>query len=463
MHGVRALLAAACAAALCQFGGASPACAQSASVAVDESVQPVPGAADPRRMEDLMVLRRDFLARDQSYSDAARAEAEARLARLINAADGLSQAAFELEIARIAALADNGHTAAFPAYRAARYNRAPIRLEAMEGGFYVLRARTPNDDLLGARLEGVDGRPFRETLNAARALAGGETAWRDAMAPFFFESPEQMFAAGVADAAESALYRFRLPDGRIVERRLDGERGTPLWRRLDARRWLWPERAPSEGADWIAALAPERAPPAFTEPDVPFRFRDAPEHDAFIIELRQNRDALGQRIEDFLAAAERERRMAHRRNLILDMRFNSGGDLTTTQPYMREFAREVRGRIVVLTSRWTFSAAIASIGYLKQVGREHVVIVGEPVGDRLQFWAEGDFVTLPNSGVRLLFADGFHDYRDGCRRAICHPAVELRPIAVPNLAPDIAAPLTIEAYLAGRDPAMEAAFAALQR
>jgi hypothetical protein len=39
--------------------------------------------------------------------------------------------------------------------------------------------------------------------------------------------------------------------------------------------------------------------------------------------------------------------------------------------------------------------------------------------------------------------------------------VVTRPIAVPSLDPDIAAPWTIEAYRAARDPAMEAVAAAL--
>ena len=83
---------------------------------------------NPQRMEDLAVFRRDFLERDQSFSAQARAAANARLGALIAEADGLTDAQFEVEIARIAALADNGHTDAFPAYRAARYNRAPIRV-----------------------------------------------------------------------------------------------------------------------------------------------------------------------------------------------------------------------------------------------------------------------------------------------------------------------------------------------
>jgi hypothetical protein len=122
----------------------------------------------------------------------------------------------------------------------------------------------------------------------------------------------------------------------------------------------------------------------------------------------------------------------------------------------------VPGRIFVLTSPWTFSAAISSLGYLEQSAPARVTIVGEPVGDRLEFFSEGDVVELPRSGLSVLDATERHDYRNGCRAARdCHRHVVRHPIAVPSLAPDIAAPWTVEAYLAGRDPGMEAVAVAL--
>jgi hypothetical protein len=93
-----------------------------------------------------------------------------------------------------------------------------------------------------------------------------------------------------------------------------------------------------------------------------------------------------------------------------------------------------------------------------------VTIVGETAGDRLVFFAEGRPVTLPNSGIVLLPATQRHDYRNGCRGFDdCHGAVVRHPIAMPTLDPEIDAPWTIEAYRAGRDPAMEAIAAALSR
>ena len=83
----------------------------------------------------------------------------------------------------------------------------------------------------------------------------------------------------------------------------------------------------------------------------------------------------------------------------------------------------VPGRIFVLISPWTFSAAISSTGYLEQAAPDRVTLVGEAPGDRLEFFLEGSVVTLPNPGATLLNATERHDYRTGCRgKPDCHRA-----------------------------------------
>ena len=134
-----------------------------------------------------------------------------------------------------------------------------------------------------------------------------------------------------------------------------------------------------------------------------------------------------------------------------------------SRAWVRRWTRIVTGRVCVLTSPWTFSAAISTVGYLEQEAPDRVVIVGEHVGDRLDFHAEGGVIELPHSHAALLSATERHDYRTGCQNIEnCHGSVIRYPIAVESLAPDIEAPWTIEAYRAGRDPGMEAVAAALR-
>ena len=187
----------------------------------------------------------------------------------------------------------------------------------------------------------------------------------------------------------------------------------------------------------------------------PFRRRDAPELDAIVIQLHANIDIGGESIARFLEDADAARRAARRDNVVLDMRFNGGGNLQLTREFMTSLPSRLApaGRVVVLTSPWTFSAAISSIGYLKQAGGDRVVLVGEALGNRLQFWAEGQPVRLPNSGAFILMATLRHDYITGCQPfPDCHPYMRRFPIAVASLAPEVPAPWTFESYAAGRDP-----------
>jgi hypothetical protein len=89
-----------------------------------------------------------------------------------------------------------------------------------------------------------------------------------------------------------------------------------------------------------------------------------------------------------------------------------------------------------------------------------VKIVGEEVGDRLDFWAEGGSFKLPNAFLSVSYAAGRHVYNAPCTdRETCFWLNDRYPVRVTTLHPDIEAPLTFTAYRAGRDPAMDAVLA----
>lgn len=409
------------------------------------------------RRADLQLFRTEFLARDNAYTPATRAEAEARLGRLEADAGQVTAVWFDLELARIVALADNGHTAMFAGPRARKYNRVPIRLVPFGTDWYVLRAAPSLANLLGARLTAVNGHPIAEVVDSGRNLAGGTDGWRDRSLSYFLESPEQLAGLGLASAAASASYRFTLPDGGVAERDLTGDPPADDRDNSAAGRYLYPAPVAGAAASWPSLLPVDRTPWVFREGGDPFRWRPAPELDAIVVQLRANSNAQGRNIREFASAMMDTLRIRKPTHVIIDMRGNGGGDLNTTRGFFQSLPMLVPGRIFVLTSPWTFSAGISSVGYLKQAAPDRVTIVGEAVGDRLEFWAEGGIVRLPGTGNVVLPATERHDYRNGCKAfKDCHRSVVRNPIAVPSLAPDIEAPLTIEAYRAGRDPGMEA-------
>ncbi|CAN5275943.1 peptidase S41 [soil metagenome] len=428
--------------------------------------QASPGRTEPsteHRLADLAAFRTRFLAKDRSYTPAARTEAERRLAVLEGQAPTVSQPAFELELARIVALADNGHSHYVFHSISRYYNRVPLRLTVFGEDFYVLRAVAADADLLGARLTAIDGHPVSKLRPVVRSLWGGPAALRDRYAFELLESPELLNTLILAAAPGQAAYRFVTPAGRTIERSIAGDPPSAARPYGNPEQIMFPERLPLEDANWRTALAFDKAPWSLRAYPIRFRSRRAPELNAVVLELRQNSDANGFKIAQVLKQYESDIALAKPANLVVDLRFNGGGDLRTTRAFMQSLPSRVPGKVFVLTSPFTFSAAIASVGYLKQAAPDRVVIVGEEVGDRLNFFAEGDGVMLPNSQAMIGMGTQRHDYQTGCRPyKDCHSSVVRDPITIASLRPDIAAPWTIEAYLAGRDPALEAVAAALR-
>ena len=415
-----------------------------------------PGKWDPASLRaDIAQLRTHVATVEKAYTDATRAAALAQVEQLAGAVDTIRPIAFELAVARIVALADNGHTNAAAFQRAMRYPKVGLRFVPLDDGVYVFRARPEHRDLLGARLISVDGTPYDQLRNAARQLTGGTAAFRDRFVPILVESPAQLHAMGTARAAAHASYRFAREDGSIVERRLEVE---PVARnlRIPVTRWLYPVPVAGDSTPWVA-LQPAQVPWSLEDPVARFRLKHDPAARLAIVELRQNMTTGSANIGDFLRVATDSLTQWAPDWIVLDMRMNGGGDLNTTRTFARALPVIAKQRVFVLTSPWTFSAAISTVGYLKQAAPDRVTIVGEEVGDRLEFWAEGRPVTLMNTGIVVSMAHERHDYANGCRAyRDCHGSVVRQPIAVPSLQPEVSAPWTLSAYRSGEDPGMGA-------
>ncbi len=138
------------------------------------------------------------------------------------------------------------------------------------------------------------------------------------------------------------------------------------------------------------------------------------------------------------------------KSVVLDLRFNTGGNLTLAKDLMERLQERSKGiPRFAITGRATFSAGISQAASWRQAG--NTLIVGEPVGDDLDFWAEGGNIRLPNSGYDAHFANGPHSYSE----APCPAASKCVDFSVKSLRPDLPARPSWEEYRAGRDPAMD--------
>ncbi len=392
---------------------------------------------------------------DKSFSPEELARARAALQRVTARASSISGSEFELALAGIAALTDNGHTFLLSGAWPLRYNRIPLRFIALSDGLFVGSADAVNADLVGARVERIERRSWRDLLRADARYQGGAPGWREQFAYFFVESPEVLHAAGIARESDRVRIRIRLPNGRRVTRTIMAQRDPNAPGGIEA---LLPPDRLIELSRRDGSMLASAAPLYLQEPNHYFRSARLPEEGGYYIQLRFNSDFGDEEITPFVDAVVADLTSSPVDTVIVDLRFDMGGDLNTTRQLMLDLVTLVgaQGRVYAITSGRTFSAGIASLGYLEQAGGDRVVIVGVPVGDRLEFWAETDTIDLPDIGSTFMYATERHNYMTGCQEEDCHGSIRRHPIRVQTLAPDIEARLTSTDVRSSRDPAIEA-------
>ncbi|SDN51052.1 hypothetical protein SAMN05216328_12840 [Ensifer sp. YR511] len=206
-------------------------------------------------------------------------------------------------------------------------------------------------------------------------------------------------------------------------------------------------------------------PPAYlSQPDRNY-WHSYPRPDLLYVQINRVVDqppiALSQYLADVLVeAAEKPVR-----NAIVDLRFNIGGNYMLSADFARRLPDLLpsTGQLFILTTANTFSAGISTAAWLKYYGGARVTIVGENIGDRMQFWAEGGVATLPNSKLAIQYTTGFHDWENGCSlsQITCFLLNYLYDVPAGSLEPNIVAQPTFADYLAGQDRVMAIVLEAL--
>ena len=178
------------------------------------------------------------------------------------------------------------------------------------------------------------------------------------------------------------------------------------------------------------------------------------------VQLKSNADEGKQKIRDFLSSTRSRLRQVQPCNVILDLRYDDGGDFVNTYGFARKLPALIpaTGKIILLTGPSTFSAGISTAAFVKHAGGERVVILGEAVGDRLQFFSEGGWACLPHSALCVAYQTGKHDYQHACTDwDVCFWLNFFFQFRVRTLEPDEVIPLSFKDWRAGVDPVLDRA------
>jgi hypothetical protein len=404
-----------------------------------------------------------LVAMDRSYSTEARAQAQRRIAELADSKTVVPRPNFRVALMEIAALADNGHTRV-DSDSGADPMELPVRVAAFSDGMYVLHATKAYADLLGGKIVSIDGHRTDDVMARLEQLRGGTAQWRKVSGEVYITWQDVLVGAGIAPDMGHSTWTVTSPSGTTVTRTLTPYR--PSGDEPDMNRTYSNEPLKDLGADWVA-YQPDRALPiTFSDFDKTFRRVRLPHSCVMLIQFRSNDDVGNNRIMDFEAATKADMQADKPCQLIFDNRFNDGGNLTKTIFFAKTLPSLIApgGHIYLLTSGMTFSAGITTTALIKHAGGDRVTILGEPVGDRLAFFAEGRRGCIPNYPLCFHYETGKHDYGHSCRDwDTCFWLNWLLPLRVKTLQPDETITTSFDDWRQGRDPVFERAMALASR
>jgi hypothetical protein len=356
---------------------------------------------------------RDFPAEVTRRHEALRAEVP-----------GLSDEQLYMGMRRMLAPLRQGHIAFMPP-PGSRY--LPVRLYAFPEGVFIIEARAPHADLVGARVAALGSLTTEEAwrkLSQARSTDGDmEQAW----GVFELAATGVLKGLGAIDSQASVELTVQGRDGALRKVTLDTL-----------------EAMPPERQDRLVA-PPGVAAPVFLR-DLEKTFWHMPMRDgaAMYVQVNNIRDMRGETLAQYGRRLWSELEAAKPSAVILDLRHNNGGNTFLYVELLRTltaFARVPGQRVYALIGRRTYSAAGNLVTDLERLVEP--VFAGEASSECCRMHGDPASVVLPFSKIRgelTAVVWNLSSPMDGRR----------------EMSPDLPVQLTAKAYFAGEDPALEA-------
>jgi hypothetical protein len=440
---------------------------------ITSAEEPAASSAEPpllkltpaQMREDLIFLRDVWARQDKSFSPAQARTFNQFVTGAIARIDRLDPVAFWMEVLRAVALSRNGHTNVnaddppFPGL--------PFRAWWFRDGLYIVQTEPSYSQLLGARIDRIGTESAEQALASVAPFISGNDRRIRSVSPKYLRVPALLHRLGMTDSDTEAKLRLRLATGEVREIVLPLE-SAPDPSQSDAENWetLIPTD-PARAGRWTHVLDTVKEPPQiYRKPvDADYRWLTG---DRRILYVRSNQiegsDDNPMSLEWKLMGIILNEVVPNRpQSVIVDLRLNDGGNFGNAILFAQALPKMLPagGKVFVLVSASTFSAAIVTAALLKEAGGTSVMLIGTGMGDNRKFWAEGSRVSLPNSKLGIKPCPGFEDWGSPCSDLNrCFWAnVVWGPKRKISLRPDIEIDPTFAEYSSGRDPAMEKALA----
>ncbi len=362
---------------------------------------------------------------------------------------------FVMSVAKIMAQADNTHTNIAPRELAKHLNAIPIRCYWFDGDLRVVLAQSPYQGLLGVRITKINERTPSDLFRLLKPWYGGNHNRLRFFSPLYFMSPEILDAigCGYTENAITLVYEDHLGMEKhiVVEASTEHQNSVGYW----PPHWLNGNLMKSK-KNW------HHHNPAISLP-IPFQNTNSnvwhkPIRNGLYVQLNESVHRETCNIDAYLEKVLHGVKNKPLKFAILDLRFNPGGDYSIARSFIKKINVRLNGNpFYIITGNGTFSAGIMTAAIAKNTAKSNAIIIGEPIGDNLRFWADGgSTMVLPNSKIPLRIWTAYHDWQNGCNDwSKCFWITIFDGIAVEHLNLDKKVSLRFSDYMQGEDSALK--------
>ena len=408
------------------------------------------GARDQAWREDLQAFVTGLrTVHPKPFAHVAEARFDSAAAALRARIPQLTDAGVAVELMRLDAMIQDGHTLVVPVSRAMGFGRVvPVRLYGFEDGVWISAAGPAHARYAGARVLRIGSVTVEDALRRAFEITGADNDMtRIDRATFFLTMPSILQALGISPDSDRVAFEVRTLAGATEHFTARAEPDT-----TGSFDWFFEgEGLPLKGSRTAHDGARAPLPLHLRDPERAYWFEWMPESRLLYVQLRRiQRLDRGVTLADFCARMFAYSDSVGPETVVIDIRHDHGGDNTLLQPLIhglikREGGINRRGHLFTIIGRGTFSAAQNCANWLEE--HTQTLFVGEPTGGRPNHYGDNQPVALPHHPDILVF--------------VSHWAWQARLPwdDRPWIAPHIPAPLTSADYRENRDPALAAILA----
>jgi len=351
--------------------------------------------------QDLSHLQNNYFDLCKSFSKDAIEKANKIIDSIKLNIDKISDNRIKLLISKSVSIADDGHTTAY----FGQFETIPLKFYLFDDGLFVTNAKVGKEKYLGAQVIKIADKPIDELISYVDTFISGNKSWVRYKSSYLLTSPDFLEGIGLVDNISSIKYDFLIEEDTLTAY-LSAEKKYGILDEFDSWRNLTPSNQIYADTinKWSSITLP-KVPLYISEPNIPGFIKQIDSLNSLYIQINTSTE-----IPNFFKKVKESITINNSQNLIIDLRFNTGGNYIKQAKLSKEIPKLVKGKVFIVVGNATFSAGICTAARLKYFAKDKAIVVGQKIGDRLIFWAEGKRFVLPNSKFEVRVATGFHDW-----------------------------------------------------